>query len=320
MKVRIVCYEGEKWILGKFASKLNENLSLLGVDCSIGGEPSAEADVNHHIIYIDFKGKRTSKIETLMITHVDTKMKLSQLIAQQNVYDKGICMSRETIDKLQKAGIESSKLAFINPAHDELIKPRKLTIGITSKTHTDGRKKEDTLITICKNISNQDFAFKIMGSGWTEIINEMRKMGFEVDYFEEFNYNIYVDLIRNLDYYLYFSFDEGSMGFVDAVAAGVKTIVSPQGYHLDAPNAITHAVNNETDVISVLNDISKQRALYTSSVADWTWKQYAEKHLELWTELLSSNDSREKNVPTTIHNPLQYLYRTKSFLKSLIKR
>lgn len=320
MKVRIVCYEGEKWILGKFARKLNENLYLLGVDCSIGLEPSAEADVNHHIIYIDFKGKRNSKVETLMITHVDTTMKLSQLIAQQNTYDKGICMSRETMNKLQKAGIDGSKLAFINPAHDELIKPRKLTIGVTSKTHTDGRKKEDTLITVCKNISNEDFAFKIMGSGWTEIISEMRKMGFDVDYFEEFSYDVYVDLIRHLDYYLYFSFDEGSMGFVDAVAAGVKTIVSPQGYHLDAQNAITHIVTNGEDIITTLNDISNQRTLYTSSVADWTWKQYAEKHLALWAELLSNSGNKDMTASPTIRNPLQYLYRTKSFLKKLIKR
>jgi len=320
MKVRIVCYEGEQWILGKFARKLNENLSLLGVDCSIGQEPTADADVNHHIIYIDFKGKRNSKVETLMITHVDNTMKLSQLIAQQNVYDKGVCMSRETMDKLQKAGIEPTKLTFINPAHDEHIKPRKLTIGITSKTHTDGRKKEETLITVCKNISNEDFAFKIMGSGWTEITTEMRTMGFDVDYFEEFDYDTYVDLIRNLDYYLYFSFDEGSMGFVDAVAAGVKTIVSPQGYHLDAQNAITHAVNNGEDIISTLNNISRQRAIYTGSVSDWTWKQYAEKHLALWTELLSHNERGEINTPAAIHNPLQYLYRTKSFLKNIIKR
>ena len=34
--------------------------------------------------------------------------------------------------------------------------------------------------------------------------------------------------------------DEGQMGVLDAHAAGVKTIVTSQGYHLDLKNSVTY--------------------------------------------------------------------------------
>jgi len=61
----------------------------------------------------------------------------------------------------------------------------------------------------------------------------MRKNFFEVEYHENFDYEVYKELIPTLDYYLYVGKDEGQMGFIDALAAGIPTIVTPQGFHLD---------------------------------------------------------------------------------------
>ena len=60
MKVRIVCYEDlDLWILGKFARKLKEQLTLLGVQCDIAKTPDITADINHHIIYYNYDGMRS---------------------------------------------------------------------------------------------------------------------------------------------------------------------------------------------------------------------------------------------------------------------
>ncbi|MEP6674222.1 MAG: hypothetical protein ABJA78_03680 [Ferruginibacter sp.] len=323
MKVRIVCYEGAgKWILGKFARKMQEHLVKLGVECDIDTKPSDAMDVNHHIIFLNYKGKRHSKVETLMITHIDSTMKLSQLIAQEDAYDTGVCMSKETMDKLIKGGVKSSKLTYILPAHDEVMKPRKLILGITSKTHNDGRKKEDTLVTICRHIPKEDFSFKIMGAGWTGIVAEMRQLGFEVEYFEEFDYDTYVAMMPTLDYYLYMSFDEGSMGFIDAVAAGVQTIVTPQGYHLDAPGTITHSVSNHHDIIRVLNEIADKRKTFVDSVSEWTWENYAKNHLMLWNRLLGKPTAEiEINEPIQhLKRPVKMLYIINSFFYKTAKK
>jgi glycosyltransferase involved in cell wall biosynthesis len=166
-----------------------------------------------------------------------------------------------------------------------------LIIGITCKTHPDGRKKENLLIKISKHISPNDFSFKIMGSGWEKVVNLLKFKKFIIEYFPQFNYEIYCKLIPSLDFFLYYTFDEGTMGFLDALAAGVKTIVTPQGYHLDAINGIIFPITGEADNLEgVLNNIIKQRNLRVQSVSNLTWEYYAKKHFEIWEHLLCGKD------------------------------
>ena len=58
------------------------------------------------------------------------------------------------------------------------------------------------------------------------------------------NYRVDYDEIKShvpyFDYYFYPGLDEGSLGTLDALAAGVKTIVTNQGFHLDLTNGVTH--------------------------------------------------------------------------------
>jgi glycosyltransferase involved in cell wall biosynthesis len=288
MKVRIVCYEDvDAWILGKFAKKLNEELSKLGIKTDIAKVPDPTADINHHIIYFTYDGKVNS-VDTLMITHIDSSYKLNLLKKQLESAKLGICMSLDTMQKLVAAGIPQNRLYYINPAHDGIIKPRTTIIGITSKVHEDGRKKENLLIDLCKKISPNDFSFKIMGSGWNEIVRKMKELGFNVEYFENFDYDKYIKLMPTLDYFFYFSFDEGSMAFMDALAAGVPTIVTPQGYHLDAPNGISYSINNFEEIIKTFDDILGKRNKLTNAVFDWTWGNYAKEHVVLWSYLMNN--------------------------------
>lgn len=291
MKVRIVCYEDpEAWILGKFARRMEEELKKLKIDVKIVRKPDPKADINHHIIYVDYDGSKNG-IDTVMITHIDSIQKINQIKSQLKVAELGICMSRETADNLAKAGVPRNKLCWVSPAHDNIIKPRPLVIGVTSKTHSDGRKKENTILQLSSKLNPEDFAFKIMGSGWDKIVIAMRNKGFKVDYWPNFDYDEYTRLMPTLDYFIYFSWDEGSMGFIDALAAGVKTVVTPQGYHLDAPNGISHVIRSTEDIIKTFQTIGAERRVLTDSVADWTWANYAKKHLELWEYLYSGRES-----------------------------
>lgn len=287
MKINIVCYENRNYgILGKFATKMEENINKTAdSSCTVSGKPDSRADINHHIIYY-YYNEPSGSVDTLMVTHLDTKEKYSLLKKQLSYADKAICMSKYMVDDLSSRGFDINKITFINPAHDGVIKPKKLRLGVTAKVYADGRKKERDLLDVCKGLSNQDVSFFIMGSGWEKIVRGITEMGYEVEYSKEFDYNKYVTEFPGLDYYLYWAWDEGSMGFIDAVAAGVKTIVTPQGYHLDVPNGITHSIQNSRELLEVLKKITVERKLYTEGVANWTWENYTEKHLELWKELL----------------------------------
>ncbi len=291
MKVRIVCYEDTSgWILGKFALRLRDELTVLGHQVDIAKKPDSSADINHHIIYYDYDG-RVNGLDTVMITHIDNVEKLNKIKYQLNNAPLGICMSQATVNQLQFSGVPRSRLAYINPAHDSVIKPRKLSVGILSKTHADGRKKENELLELAAKISGHDFKFVIMGTGWSAVVNQLTLMGFEVEYYDVFDYVKYTSIVPHLDYFLYYSFDEGSMAFLDALSAGVKTIVSPQGYHLDAENGIVYPVREICDIVNSLKAESVQRNKLVSAVADWTWINYAKKHIDIWNSLLKQEES-----------------------------
>jgi len=292
MKVRIVCYEDvNTWILGKFALKMQENLLALGIEVDISKIPDENADINHHIIYGGY-GNKVSGIDTLMITHIDELEKIDLLKNQLTTAKMGICMSKETMISLSGIGIPRSKLCYINPAHDGVIKPRPYVIGITCRVQKDGRKREYLIRELAKKLNPLDFSFKIMGEHWDDIVNLLKLKGFEVEYYSTFNYDTYTKLIPSLDFYLYMGLDEGQMGFIDALAAGVETIVTPQGYHLDAEGGITYPFKTFEQLLSVFNYIAEHRKKLCNSVMYWNWQDYTKKHLDIWNYLIMKKIGR----------------------------
>jgi hypothetical protein len=288
MKIHIVCYEDvDDWILGKIARRLAESLRAMGMAVQIGKQPDPAADINHHIIYWGYVDRKTT-VETVMVTHIDNYRELGK-VRQQLVdldVEMGICMSFEGVHRLAHFGVPRQKLCFVSPAHDDVIKPRKIVVGITSRVYPDGCKREYLVKELSARIPPDQFKFSIMGSGWEEVVRALEARGIEVDYTDHFDYEAYCKLIPGLDYYLYPGLDEGSMGFIDAVAAAVPTIVAPQGYHLDAPAGITHPFRDLDDLAQVFSDISAQRTARTQSVSSWTWAEYARKHALVWHYLL----------------------------------
>lgn len=302
LRIRLI-YKDDGWILGKFAEKLREELEKLGQDASIGKEPDESADVNHYIFYGYLTQYISQKnyVSTTMVTHVDMALKAELIKFQADHGTLGICMSEETMNKLTSWGIKRDKLCYVNPAQDGVIKPRKIVLGITNRCYgnQDLRKRDSLIFEACKELNPELFLIKIMGSGWAEIVCQLRKLGFEVMYYDEFDRETYLDLMPSLDYWIYYGFDEGAMGYLDAMAAGVKTIVTPQGYHLDTKIKPTYLCSTIGDFTNTLLSIQREKEEIIASVSDWTWENYAKKHLEIWQYLTNSR-------------PLQEIYRHQS--------
>jgi len=288
MKVRLVCYEDlHEWILGKFALRMQQDLLELGVEVDIAKIPDPNADINHHIIYEQWNGEQSNN-DTLMITHIDSTAKLNHLKKFINNASYGICMSEDTMNLLSTMGVPRDKLCYVNPAHDGDFEPRKIQIGYTSRWYSDGRKREYLLRDLANHLNNRFFAFQFMGSGWDNIVNLFKDKGFEVNYFPDFDLKRYKQIMSEIDYYLYTGLDEGQMGYVDALASGVKTIVTPQGYHLDVKGGLIHSFKESKDLLKIFDEIYEGKAKLIKSVETWTWKNYTLKHLELWNHILEN--------------------------------
>ena len=302
MKVHIVCYEDvHGWILGKFALKLQEHLRPLGLDATISKQPDPQADINHHIIYYDYDGRKTTT-ETVMVTHIDTDWKRERLRQQLGNAAMAICCSAESVDALAAAGLPREKLCFVNPGHDGEMRARRTVIGITSKVQASGCKREGILLDLAQRLSPDEFQFRIMGAGWDEHVKQLRLAGFTVDHWKAFDRPEYLKLMPSLDYYLYLGLDEGSMGYMDALAAGVQTIVTTQGFHLDAPGGITHGWSEPAELFRIFESIAREKRLRQQAVANWTWPEYAKRHFALWKYLLAKQTAEP--IPAALRAPL----------------
>lgn len=299
LKIRIICTDGS-WILGKFARKLQEELTRLGQEADIAKEEDPMADVNHYVYYCDLAKiyKSHNTVRTSMVTHVDCSLKVDMIKFQTQNQVTCICMSSDTLNKLSEWGIPRNRICYINPAQDGDMQPRKIVLGITNRCHGgfDFRKRDSLILEVCRQLEPQFFKLKIMGSGWEEIVRQIRQLGFEVEYYVEFDRKIYKELMPSLDYWLYYGFDEGAMGYLDALAAGVKTICTPQGYHLDKRCGLTYPCSTIEDFVRVLRQIQEEKRAIIDSVKDWTWGKFARKHLEIWQYLTGAKPLKDVYV------------------------
>lgn len=303
-KISIISYEDTtSWILGKFASKLYEEINAHGVACTIRPNSSSPALISHHIPYLGWNELDQALIRTIMITHVDTAEKLNQIKRQLCLAEMGVCMSRETMGKLIQSDIPPEKLCFIHAAHDNDARPRKIWLGITSRLYADARKRENILTETLTTLSPTAFGVMIMGSGWENQVCILRDYGVEVRYYPDFEREQYLSLFQHMDYYLYLGMDEGSMGFLDALSAGVNTIVTAQGFHLDVPGAPTHIFYTQAELQDILNRLAEEKRRLHDSVATWTWASYAKAHLIMWQYLMERRSgSFQKKFTTALRN------------------
>jgi hypothetical protein len=227
-----------------------------------------------------------------MITHLDTEEKFQEVRRLLDLYDMGIAMSKETLDILLRRGMPARRLCYINPAQDGVIKPRPLVVGMACKIYKDGRKDENAITEALLRLPAGAFVFKIMGKGWQEQVNQLRRAGHKVLYHSRFDYDYYVSsFMPSLDYFVYHAYDEGTMAFPDAIAADVKTIVTPQGYHLDIPGAIDYPITGPADVVPILAAAHQERLNRSARVAGWNWRQYTLCHLLVWDYLLTGHSA-----------------------------
>lgn len=299
LRVNIVTRDNG-WIFEKFACRMQQYLAEQDVEVIISSDTRDDVDINHHIPFATFNPYQN---DTLMVTHVINEKILSILRKQLEVAAMGICMSKETMNALVSYGVPRSKLCYINPAHDGTFKVRKYVLGIMNRCYdgVDVRKRATALLDIVSGIKSDYFKFIIMGTGWDAIIQEMRKKGFEVEYYPEFDYNKYDELLHQIDYYIYMGFDEGSMGYLDALSVGIGTIVTPQGYHLDVDCAIDYPCRTVKQFKEAFLDLQKKREQKVAAVNEWTWDNYTKKHLEVWNYIL-----RRKSLPELFAEQLYY--------------
>ena len=286
------------WIIEKMCRRLGAELEDLGHTVSIGDQPNATADMNHFMFFWSVP-KQTPPQCTVAITHVDDSHRLALASAAISRTVMAICMSSMTVKQLVLSGLPRAKMCYVLPAFDGGLEPRRIVVGLTTKIYPEGRKREDLLVRLAKEMNLSSFHFEIFGSGWESVVEVLRVSGatvlLHVDGADPISdYRLMKERIPHFDYYLYTGLDEGSMGTLDALAAGVKTIVTSQGFHVDLPHGITHPFWDYQELRAVFEGIREERNSRVRAVEKLTWRRYAERHLLIWQTMI---DGRTGELP-----------------------
>ena len=281
--------ENQGWIIEKIARKLQEHAPA-GISLTVSNEQKPNVDVNHWMSYA-FANERQRTTSSMFITHIDDPYKLALLRREFDLgIDLGICMSSDSVAALVDKGIPRDRLCFVMPAHDGLVTPRKIRIGIATRVYPDGRKRENFLSRLARDMSLEPFHFEIFGAGWGNIVPVLQSAGATVAYHpgtDDYrkDYSDILEEFGRLDYYLYIGMDEGSLGTLDALAAGIGTIVTAQGFHIDISDGITHPFVTYEEMRAIFAQLSSNRAKRLSLAASLTWDRYARQHATIWTAL-----------------------------------
>jgi hypothetical protein len=265
----------------------------MGVDSVISDSPSAEVDVNHYMDFLAVNPIIHSTKNSVFITHADDAGMVFQTLQMLRYVDAGICMSRMTVKFFLDQGADESKLCYVLPAHDGLIKPRRIKIGLTTHLYPDGRKREELLLRLGKEVGFEDFQFEIYGLRWEETAKIMREFGAVVNLHTgegnyEKAYQKMLKAIPEFDYYLYMGLDEGSMGTLDALAAAVPLIVAKEGFHMDLGVNPDYGFVTYSELKTAFQQILSIRRKRIESVANLTWHEYARQHVLVWDSLLAN--------------------------------
>src|SRR2546426_8980582 len=138
MKCTIVLDDRSRgWIIEKIAIRLQTGLKELGAQVDLLPRWSTTSDINHFMYYLYADTSCATK-NTMFITHVDDPTKARIIKDMVDTVDMGICISQMGVNSLVEAGIPREFLCYISPAHDGLVKPRRIRIGITTNLYEDG--------------------------------------------------------------------------------------------------------------------------------------------------------------------------------------
>lgn len=294
LQVNLVLHpDNSGWIIEKISLKLQEHLPAFGVTASISQQQRSDVDVNHWMSYA-FANESCATRASMFITHIDDPYKAALVRKELESGVVGICMSRDTVRQLVSLSAPQKSLCYISPAHDNEVAPRRIRIGITTRVYPDGRKRERLLARLAGQMSLASFSFEIFGQGWEETIEALRAAGAQVEYFPgtrdyRGDYRLTLERLPHFDYYLYTGMDEGSLGTLDAIAAGVRTIVTAQGFHLDLGAAVSDFFVTYEELEKIFRRLDTELQQRTTVASRLTWAEYANHHAQVWRAMLSES-------------------------------
>jgi hypothetical protein len=287
MKVNILSYEpAGGWVLYDYAARLVEHLKQHVDAVELSFEQRSGFDVTFHVNYAKLREIKVHGLHSTMITHIDLPRKFELVKAQAEGGVWGFCMSEETTRRLATLTGHAMFANFAPPAM--MPAPRKkLTVMVSGRVYPDGRKNEAWARDFFKAFAPAELRVLAMGARWSTVLDELLPLGYEVEYAEDFERDLYTRWLQQSDHLLYTGNDEGALSTLDAILHGVVPIVTAQGYHLEQEGElISFATHGQ--LMAIARRL-QQELVTTNAMRErlTDWDAFARRHAEHWRAQLA---------------------------------
>lgn len=290
LSVNVVCYEDSGWILGKIADRVSSELRSCGVSVTQAKTVQDGHDVVHHIPFHPVAGRSNSPVESVMVTHLDTKSKLGRVRRLAGVGILPITVSWQTAEMINRGLAENSAEKAVCALLPSFVdQPPRLRVGIFCRLYSDGRKREQLLGDCLRAIGLANFELFVMGSGWDSELSRLRNEGLAVSYAPDFDSTTYLTWLNLIDVVMVTGRDEGAISFLDALAVGKTVIASRIGFHVDYEHELVVYANSPQEFVGALRVELKRRKTAFQLVSGNNWRRYGLELLTLWSRKRESD-------------------------------
>jgi glycosyltransferase involved in cell wall biosynthesis len=197
-------------------------------------------------------------------------------------------------------------------------------IGIFSKRFSDGRKNEKWLLRLAKEIELPDVEFTFVGSGWGDVALKLNALGVKTKRFdgEQHQYPEYSDfpsIYKSVDLFLSPSFDEGSMGSLDAFILGIDMLISRHGFHCELNLKEENYLDNYDDFKLKIENRLETFRTRRNEAKKWNWGRTAETLLSHWQSLEQKGENRQRAIGSSANGRLNWKVKKRYLSRSIYR-
>lgn len=278
---------GISGVISTFANRLAAELLSLGVDVTVSTIPLLGYDVVHHMIYRSATPIKNA-LTTSMVTHIDTPRKLKTLGWQLSHGVVGICMSDHTKQMVISAlGQLDAKVEIVVPPPIQTGNRRRVRLAFVSNLYSDGRKREESFLTVLNSLDTRWISVDLMGRGLEDFARQLEDIGVTVRLSTFFDISIYQQILETSDAFVYFGHDEGAMSILDAVSSGIPVIVPDIGFHKYLQDENVIRFKTELELFTAIDDLVNKHKRLSELISGYTWQSYAQRHIDIWIRYLN---------------------------------
>jgi len=297
LRINIVTVDSG-WILQKIAERIAIALKKQDIDVHLSLSPKQNCDANFYIDVSNCFLRKSSTFDIGCFTHLD-KNSIDSLNPIWLHLDFIIHQSKRYLDAFAEF-YPIERMVVVRPGQIEksFQKIRKVKIGIVQRGEHVGKGREFMLNLFNENdyLIKKWLHFIFVGKGWKPVVDYYKKIGIEVDFFDNENYKNYIQYYQKFDFLLIPSLWEGGpMSVIEAYSQSMPIISSRVGWvdEISIDNLLFEPGDKES-LLKILKNIIEPREKRRLVAENFSYDKFSSELIKIINDLKNRKQNGKK--------------------------